>query len=559
MNGSISRSGALGVVGATLLVFAACSSSKTGFDGSSGGSSGSSSGDDGGSIFGSDGSLGGDGSSSGGPTGDPVTCEQAATSKSYIGCDYWPTVVANNVWSVFDFAAVVANAGQNPVDVTVTGPNGTNKKVTVQPQQLATIYLPWVTELKGPDADAQGQATPLTASVFAAKGAYHLVASSPVTVYQFNALEYKGQGGPAGKNWGSCPQPAAQCLSYSNDASLLLPSTAMTGNYRVAGIHGWTETNLFGQNTDVMGAYFAVTGTADGTNVKVKVSSTGSVVAGGQIQQTGPGGVLSFTLNAGDVAEIVGPLGEKYDLSGSQVSADKPVQVIAGVPCINIPKGKGTCDHIEESVLPAETLGKHYVVSVPTSPNGQPNSHVVRIYGNVDGTKLSYGGGAPCGGTINAGQVIDCGLVTKDFEVTGDHEFSVASFMPGNTIVDPNGKAAAQGDPSQSQMIAVEQFRTKYIFLAPADYDASYIDVVAPADTQLTLDGTGATAKFTAVGVNGLAVARIKLGAGQSGAHVITGSKAFGLQVIGYGAQTSYQYPGGLDLKGIAPPPPPVR
>jgi hypothetical protein len=108
-------------------------------------------------------------------------------------------------------------------------------------------------------------------------------------------------------------------------------------------------------------------------------------------------------------------------------------------------------------------------------------------------------------------------------------------------------------------MIAVEQYRTKYIFLAPADYDKSYVDVVAPAATSLTLDGTGVSASFTPVGVNGLAVARIKLGAGQNGAHVMTSDKPFGLQVIGYGRQTSYQYPGGLDLHAIAPPPPPVK
>src|SRR5689334_8604047 len=35
---------------------------------------------------------------------DPVTCDEAAANKSYIGCDYWPTVVANAVWSIFDFA-----------------------------------------------------------------------------------------------------------------------------------------------------------------------------------------------------------------------------------------------------------------------------------------------------------------------------------------------------------------------------------------------------------------------------------------------------------------------
>src|SRR4051812_6891235 len=34
-------------------------------------------------------------------THDPVTCAEAEMSKSYIGCDYWPTVAANVVWSVF--------------------------------------------------------------------------------------------------------------------------------------------------------------------------------------------------------------------------------------------------------------------------------------------------------------------------------------------------------------------------------------------------------------------------------------------------------------------------
>src|ERR1019366_8515339 len=38
------------------------------------------------------------------PTDDPSTCAEAAAWQSYVGCDYWPTVVANDVWSVFDFA-----------------------------------------------------------------------------------------------------------------------------------------------------------------------------------------------------------------------------------------------------------------------------------------------------------------------------------------------------------------------------------------------------------------------------------------------------------------------
>jgi hypothetical protein len=282
------------------------------------------------------------------------------------------------------------------------------------------------------------------------------------------------------------------------------------------------------------------------------------VIAGGTIAATGLGGLLTFYLDAGVVAEIVSTSGVAHDLSGSQVAADKPVQVLAGISCINIPQGAGTCDHVEESVLPAETLGKHYLVTQPTGPKGTAVGHNVRVFGNVDGTRLTgLPGSCPGGGAINAGQVIDCGIVTQDFEVTGDHEFSVASFMQGSSVVDPPGNQTAKGDPSESQMIAVEQFRSKYIFLAPADYDVNFVDVAAPQGTQLTLDGQGAAANFTPVGSNGLAVARIKLGPGQQGAHIIQGDKPFGIQVVGYGIATSYQYPGGLDLHAIAPPPPP--
>jgi hypothetical protein len=47
----------------------------------------------------------------------------------------------------------------------------------------------------------------------------------------------------------------------------------------------------------------------------------------------------------------------------------------------------------------------------------------------------------------------------------------------------------------------------------------------------------------------------VVLGPGQMGAHVLEASAPVGIQVEGYGAYTSYYYPGGLDLNAIAPPP----
>ena len=488
---------------------------------------------------------------------DPTTCEEASRWKSYVGCDYWPTVVANNVWSVFDYAVVVANAGDVAADVQVTGPGGVSKTATVAPNALTKIFLPWVPALKGADFD-QCAPVAMTGSVMAPKGAYHLVSSRPVSVYQFNALEYKGSGGPFGKSWAECPPSGyckagkLDCYSFSNDASLLLPSTAMTGNYRVSGVGGWTD----GTGAGVNNSYFAITATQDGTTVKVKVGSKGLVLAGTGITATSPGETLTIALGAGDVAELACNASRDCDPSGSLVTADKPVQVITGVPCTQVPNNLGFCDHIEETVLPAETLGQHYVVTVPTAPRGSVVGHVVRFYGNVDGTKLTYAPTTPAGAptTLDAGQVVEV-PIPRDFEVRGDHSFAIASFMIGASNLDPSTMPPNQkGDPSQSVVIAVEQWREKYVFLTPDDYDWSFLDIVAPEGTKVLLDGADIATDRGEI-ANGFGSYRVRLDQDHQGAHTLSADRPIGLQVIGYGSYTSYYYPGGLNLKQISAPP----
>jgi IgGFc binding protein len=551
---------------AAAIVIGACSATTdpnaftTGAGGSSGpggpGVSGA-----GGDLIGLD---GGDPDASTGSGGvDPVTCEQASASKSYIGCDFWPTVTDNIVFLTFDFAVAVANTGDAPADVKVERNGMTVGSVQVPANGLGTVYLPWVPELRSALSPfgACFPISPLTNTVAAKGGAYHLVSSRPVTVYQFNAIEYQGAGGPPGKDWSQCPGSMCGliypgCFSFTNDASLLLPSTAMTGNYRITGQTGWVDNTDPSMPKPYAGPLFAVTGTADGTSVTVNLAPSAKIMGGGGVPNTNGGGSVTFSVNAGDVVEIIGSADS--DFSGSLVKATKPVQVIAGISCSQSPIGKVACDHMEESVFPAETLGKRYFVTAPTSPKGNVVGHVVRIYGNADGTTLTYPSGKPAGApqTIAAGQVADLGIVSQSFEIVGDHEFAVGSFQLGAELVDPDTLSPKQqGDPAQSLATAVEQYRKKYVFLAPDDYEVSFVDVVQPMGATLTLDGNTVGIKPTAIG-SGFGVARIQLGAGNGGAHSLSATAPIGIQVMGYGAYTSYQYPGGLNLDAIAPPPP---
>jgi hypothetical protein len=182
-----------------------------------------------GGVGGADGgsALGGEGGE--GSATASSTCDQAAALHSYVGCDYWPTVTANGVWSIFDYAV----AGSTPADVTVTGPNAVNQKVTVAPGEIQKIYLPWVPALKGPDWDGDGneKRLPPLGSTLAKGGAYHLVSTAPVVVYQFNALEYAPKGGPPGKDWSACPYDPSYDMCF-------VTHPGSTSRIRLRGVRG---------------------------------------------------------------------------------------------------------------------------------------------------------------------------------------------------------------------------------------------------------------------------------------------------------------------------------
>jgi hypothetical protein len=510
----------------------------------------------------------------GGPTDDnnPATCAIAETSETYIGCEFWPTITYNPVYHEFPFAVVLANGGDVAADVTVERQGAVVATATVPPQGLATVKLPWVMELKGEEFTRTDATTGARKkdSIVVAGGAYKLTTTFPVTAWQFNPLDYQQ---PA-ENCPGLPAGTTVCLSVSNDASLLLPRSAMTGNYRLGG----RSARLEGGGIDYTSSQggFAITATADGTTVDIQLSpdrkqevgtgakigpavvATGTGVAGGK-----PGDTISFAMNAGDVVQLVGQWGafepEPHgDLSGSLINATGKVQVIAFNPLLSgVPTATdGNPDHIEETVLPAEVIGNSYVVAPPTGPDGRVPGHMVRFFGNFDGTTLTYVGTAPAGAptTLKAGEVVEIGPVMDSFIVESDQSFSIVSIMLGGTKQDPD-MGLKRGDPSLTTEVTPSQFRTQYTFLAPLSYLQNFADILIPKGATVTIDGQPLTGTPTPIGDGAWSLVREPLGNGVDGAHRLEASAKVGLQVMGFGSATSYSYPGGLDLKPISKPP----
>ena len=520
--------------------------------------------------------------------GVPATCEEAGGIHSYVGCDFWPTIVANPVWVEFDPAVVVANGGMVEAKVVVDGPSGFHQEVTVAPGGLQTILLKWVPELKGPEFSlANTSGGRMKNSVRVDKGAYHLVSNVPVTAWQFNPLQYT-------KDAAACMRithGTGGCRSSSVDASLLLPSTAMTGNYRIFGYSSKNEGEQWGS---VPGGA-TITATTDNTTVNVQLGPKCgtelfptkdlgvcvSASAGPGIAEQKANDIVKFTMNAGDVIELVAawakdPQTRNADLSGSVVNATAPVQVVSFNAIAQLPDySVANADHMEETVLPAEVLGNEYVVVAPTTPTGTAVGHVVRIYGNVDNTHLTYQGTKPAGAPdmIMAGDVVqipplpvgqpaaecitvpDHCMVSAPFVVQGDQPFAVASFMVGGTLQMPGTDSmTSQGDPSMTMEVAPKQFRQKYTFLAPVDYQENFADVVFPTGAMVLLDGKPLAEAPIAIPGSTWSFVRAKLSNTGNGVHSIstTDPAGLGLQVEGFGFATSYYYPGGLNLKHIS-------
>ncbi|MBK8264515.1 MAG: IgGFc-binding protein [Nannocystis sp.] len=430
----------------------------------------------------------------------------AALGLSYIGCDYYPTVLQQfdgyNSAPSFVWAVAVANTSDEMVQVTVTkGPDPVTV-VQVAPASVQLVTLPWVPAL----SSGYG------GSVVVPDGAYRLRSTRPVTVYQYNPLT----------------------VTHTNDASLLLPTNTWTGNYVVAAWPTWP----FGGNA-VPGLY-SVVARFDGTTVTLKPSGTGGIVKpGGGVAADGKG-VIS--LNEGDVLQVLSNY--NGDVTGTIIAADKPVQVFGGHKCTNVPLNVTACDHLEESMFPIETLAKEYVVVPPVQvPNDKlDKGQVVRVIASEDATTLTFEPDQPGNKLLaKAGDFLELPSTTQKFVVSADKKILVAQYMVGQ-----DGGFGAS-DPAMLLAVNPQQWRTAYLFHAATLWQANYVDILAPKGAVVTVDGA-AVGSWQAVGASNYQVAHVKLPNINQGNHAVSSDVPVGISVYGVQSYGSYWYPGGLDL-----------
>jgi hypothetical protein len=505
-----------------------------------------------------------------GPTCDPTIgqhcsrescqdlCARAVETHSYIGCEYFPTVLPNSALNPeFTFAVVIANPQLVEAQVTITRGADVIDQLIVAPGGLEIRELAWVDLLRGDPT--------LPASVIVPNGAYRLTSDVPVTVSQFNPLRYQRMDGCDGRD----------CYSYTNDASLLLPAHVLTGSYLVMS----RPTHMLLADTEMTASpgYVAVVNVEE-HEVSVSVGSRAHTRASldGTVPALAPGEEHSFVLGAGEVMVLESDAptgacpgeassedvsghhidycnpGSDWDLTGTEIKTDARVAVFSGHDCTFIPYDRWACDHLEEQIFPVESLGRELFVPI-TEPirTGEPN--LLRVVAAQTPTHLSFDPPLDDGTAtvdLNRGDWFEA-EIRDDLWVHSDGAMLGALFLVGQNYngLDSAGSFAV-GDPAMALVVPTEQYRQSYTFLAPDTYLRSYIDVAIPADAQIYLDDLPITPQLED-SVNGMRTARLRI---STGVHAIRGERPFGLYVYGFGTYTSYLVPGGMDFVPITPP-----
>jgi hypothetical protein len=343
-----------------------------------------------------------------------------------------------------------------------------------------------------------------------ADGAYRLRSTRPVTVYQYNPLK----------------------ATTTNDASLLLPVNTWTGNYVVAAWYQWNS----------YPGFYAVVASQDGTKVTLKPSTTGKQVkAGGGVAADGTGVVM---LNEGDVLQVMSNAG---DVTGTIVAADKPVEVFGGHECTNVPLNVSACDHLEESIFPIETLSKEYVVVPPVQvPNDAlDKGQIVRVIASEDNTTLTFTPDQPVAKNLAlAGDFVELTTTTAKFIVSADKKILVSQYMVGQS------GGFGTSDPAMLLAVNPMQWRKGYLFHAQPTWQANYVDILAPKNAAVTVDGAN-VGNWQPIGASNYQVAHIKLSNNGTGNHTANADVGVGIGVYGAQSYGSYWYPGGLDLDVI--------
>jgi hypothetical protein len=259
---------------------------------------------------------------------------------------------------------------------------------------------------------------------------------------------------------------------YTSDGFLAIPINAFGTEYVVASYPQYTaagSTYQLPSLTNIIAGY-------DDTEITFTMGGmSGSMTSGGLKK----GQKRTFSMNKGDVVCVANGLNVDGssgggDIAGSLVKSNKPIGVVSGNQCANVPSGVYACDYTSEMELPSFTWGKEYHV---TPIVGRQKAPVIRVFAKEKDTKVARDGGDWMRLTLNSRGEGDAFIERRAFDgnlndlvnqggtpckvISADKPIYVMLYNPGQT--DDN----VVSDPFQLVLTPLEQYQKEIVFATP--------------------------------------------------------------------------------------------
>jgi hypothetical protein len=426
-------------------------------------------------------------------------CELSAKKQSNTGCEFWGVFLqqGGGYEANAEFAIVVGNPNDTAVtvEIFVSGDELIIEE-TVPASEILPIILGKDRRVPGAGISDLG---------------FKIVSSRPVTLTQMN--------------------PYGDVLVYSNDASLLIPTGALSNEYFVMSWPGWSS----------LSGFASIIAVEDG-ETSIEVTYGGDSVAGTQgVEAQTAGTKKTYNLNKYQILTLNSTNGgsNSYgsDLTGTYVSADKKIAVFGGHICSRIPADKTACDHLEHQIFPLQSWGRNYVAA-RTKPRNVEEDYY-KILASTDGTVVTLTGGLTETIELSAGESHLFSTIS-DFVIESNHPVLIGQFMASQDA------GAGTGDPAMMLLVPSNLLKNEYMFIVPPNYTVNNITIIAPADTAITIDETSYDSNnFEQIEGTGWFKHYLKL---ETGGYTLTASKPVGVYIYGHANYVSYAFTGGMNF-----------
>lgn len=372
--------------------------------------------------------------------------------------------------------------------------------------------------------------------------AIHVVTDNPVLVYGLNHIQ------------------------YTADGFLAIPLSVWGTSYRIGSYAG--STRISADPNIRATSEFALVSAYDNTKVNIVLSDNSMAGPSWGISHA-VGTVVNVTLMKGEVYQMQSWKNgsEPSDFSGTIISSNHPVGLIAGAKCADVPITKPACDYIVEMLPPITTWGTEYF-TYPFEP-ARPAGDMWRVFATQPGTQVVLNG------TLIA-TIYPSDPVNPFFETDNgsrpelkqaalwafNKPVMMCQYLTGQTY-----DGSDHGDPSSVVLEPREQFQRDAMLVCPSSgfgYVGTYVNIVVDdsmagrrgwSDSVL-IDGFALYAATTPNVVESSSqvpgtsyrMFHVKI---PPGVHHITAQTDFSTYVVGFKDFESFAWPGAMSLNVI--------